>query len=53
MQGNLPLEYFEAAFSMYELIIPSVVQPDSRVVAKAQKELLQSLGVLKADYVFK
>ncbi|KAG0558241.1 hypothetical protein KC19_10G013800 [Ceratodon purpureus] len=45
-KDNLPPQYFEAAFSMYESVVPSVVQPDSRVVPKAQKELLQSLGDL-------
>lgn len=45
-KDNLPPYYFETAFSLYESIVPTVVKPDSRVIPKAQKELLQSLGDL-------
>lgn len=45
LQGNLPAYYFESAFSMYESVVQSAVQANSRLVPKVQKELLQSLGV--------
>eukprot|EP00249_Psilotum_nudum_P022267 c28446_g1_i3 orf=509-5821(-) len=45
-KASIPIDYFEAAFAIYETAIQNASHYESRVVAKARQELLHNLGEL-------